>query len=117
MKKAVIALVIVSLFAPSLAFSSLDPVQFCQDNNLGHLGPNACCVYACFDDAKMIAMWASILANCFPIVGGIAFSAEGTRQTANFGLGPNASCVYDWSSPFWFKFRSCVKNECFPSDG
>jgi hypothetical protein len=110
MKKAIVLIVLVSLFVPSFAYA-----------NYG-LGPNAECVYNCFGTAAIITAWTLVLTNCFGLVGSGSLSnsfADGTREAAgSLNLGPNAWCVYqNWvQTLYWYNFWTCVLTQCF-SDG
>jgi hypothetical protein len=121
MKKVVVLLVVVSLFVPSLAFAGAPPVAFkCV---FGDIGPNACCVYNCFDEAPLVTAWLWVQQNCFNLNSSASLSnsfAVDTREAAvnnQFNLGQNAYCVYsNWfvNAFFWINFRNCIRNECFP---
>jgi hypothetical protein len=114
MKKAIVLLVIVSLFTPSLGFSF--PL------NKYDLGPNAQCVYNCFQTAAIVAAWAAVLTGCFPLNSPASLStssSDGFRYAAPnghpYGLGDNAWCVYNAMSAFYFFFWSCCQG-CFLPD-
>jgi hypothetical protein len=110
MKKAVVLLVIVSLFVPSLAFAGPPPAAFkCAVDGLG---PNACCVYNCFLTAAIVDAWIDILTNCFGFVGPVSTSsADGTREAAS--IGPNAQCIGGALSQNFNFLGFCVQTECF----
>jgi hypothetical protein len=110
MKKVVAILIIVIVCIPSVAPAPLPP-----------LGPNAKCVYKCFDKAEITKVWAGALGlGCLAVKAtnkSVTLSADGDREAAGnpFNLGPNADCVYTFLDfPYNLSFAPCVLTNCFP---
>jgi hypothetical protein len=107
MKKVVAILIVVIVCIPSVA-----PAPSFS------LGPNAACVYKCFDKADIVQAWLDVMDKCFSLNSGDALSAsstDGTLEAAGNGIGPNAFCVHAffWGNFYFEFFWECIQGNCF----